>query len=411
MQRAANAIRVEREFLLLLAPAIYLFVLPIPHTTALRTIAFAVSVLLLLRTWRSAPAPSIPLKAPVAAWFALALVTLIWAIRPAYSISEIRTDILQGFLTFIIFFKATRSDRELNLWFLTLAASALVVGTFALVHFLRDLNPYSVGMHGGTLFYAGYLNTVFPALAAMAILRSGWLRIFVICLMVFLVQTAIGSTSRAVWLGFLLELAIFGVLYLKCMDVRPRVRRALVAAGIGIFVLFSAAFLYVAKEKLNLSGGPVEIIAQVGKADQRPKLWADSVMFIKERPITGAGYGRMVLGKQLVEQQNDRNHSHAHNIFLNYALQLGLLGPVVLVFLFYSIVRELWKVMKSSDNELKVLGITGISIVGGIFGQSMVEDLFVGHLAWLFWALLGMTLGYAKSKSGQLPSPTRLAPA
>jgi hypothetical protein len=40
--------KVEREFLLLLAPAIYLFILPLARTTALRSIGFGVSVLMIL---------------------------------------------------------------------------------------------------------------------------------------------------------------------------------------------------------------------------------------------------------------------------------------------------------------------------------------------------------------------------
>jgi len=322
MQRLFTAVKTERRLLLLLAPATYLFVLPLAHTTGLRSIAFGISVLLLVLTWRSSPTLTIPLKAAFAAWLTLALVTLIWAIHPEYSLGEIRTEILYGFLTFLVFFKATRSDRVLDLWFLTLIASALVVGTFALIHTLRGLNPYSVGMHGGMLYYAGYLNTIFPMLASITILRAGRLRIFMICLTVFLLLTAIGSKSRAVWVGFLLELVIFGTLYLRYMEVKHAVRKAAVVVGVGSIVLFSAAFLNVARERLNLSGGPLEIFSQAMKADQRPKLWADSLMFIKERPMTGAGFGRMVLGQELVEQQKDPNHTHAHNILLNYALQL-----------------------------------------------------------------------------------------
>src|SRR3954469_11632319 len=180
MQRIFKAVKIEPRALQLLAPAIYLFVLPLAHTTGLRSTAFGISVLLLALTWWSSPMPTIPLKASFAAWLTLALVTLIWAIDPEYSLGEIRTEIVYGFFTFLVFFKATRSERDLNLWFLTLIASALVVGTFALIHTLRGLNPYLVGMHGGTLYYAGYLNTIFPILAAIAILRPGWRRFAVI---------------------------------------------------------------------------------------------------------------------------------------------------------------------------------------------------------------------------------------
>lgn len=402
--------RIERESLLLLAPAIYLFVLPLAHTTALRSVAFGVSVLLLFWTWRAYATPPIPLKAPFAVWLAIALLSLIWAVYPKYSIGEIRSEIVYGILTFLIFFKITRSDREFNFWFVTLTVSAMLTGAFALAHFLRGLDPYHVGVYGGTLHYAAYLNTVFPMLAAFAILRTGWQRMFLVILMVFLLLTAIGSTSRAVWIGFLAELLLFGGLYLRHMGVRPHVRRTAMAASLGVFVLLSAALLYVTKEKRSLTGGPVEIIAQAIKSDRRPQLWIDSLQFIKERPVTGAGFGRMVLSEELVKQQQDRNHSHAHNIFLNYAVQLGLLGPVVLVFLFYSVVRELWGMVKSSNRDLKILGIAGTSIVGGIFIQCMIEDVFVQHMALQFWALMGMSFGYAMNKAGQIPAPAPVVP-
>ena len=200
------------------------------------------------------------------------------------------------------------------------------------------------------------------------------------------------------WVCLLLELVIFGGLYLTCMDIKPLIRRWALAATIGFFSLFSMALVYVAKEKLNLSGGPVEVIVQTAKSDLRPRLWADSIDFIRERPFTGAGFGRMVLGNELVEQQKNRNHSHAHNMVLNYALQLGLLGPIVLLFLFFSVVREFWKLVKSRDRELKILGIAGLAMVGGVLGQGMIEDIFVRHLGWMFWALVGMLLGLSANK-------------
>jgi len=393
--------KIERESLLLLAPAIYLFVLPLAHTTALRSIAFGVSALLLFWTWRAYATPPVPLKAPFAAWLVIALLSLIWAIYPEYSIGEIKAEIIYGFLSFLIFFRATRNIRELNLWIWTLAASALLVGTLSFIAFIRGSNPYDVGMHGGTLYYAGYINTILPLFFAMAILRTGLARIALLFLIVFLVLTAYGTTSRAVWICLLLELFIFGGVYIFNMDVTPLIRRWTLAATIVFCALFSMALLYVAKEKLNLSGGPIEIIVQTTKSDLRPKLWADSISFIRERPLTGAGFGRMVLGNELVEQQKNLHHTHAHNIVLNYALQLGLLGPIVLFFLFLSVVREFWKLVKSRDRELKILGIAGLATVGGVLGQGMVEDIFVRHLGWLFWALIGMTLGYASNVTRQ----------
>ena len=133
--------KIERESLLLLAPAIYLFVLPLVHVTAFRSMAFWTSVLLLLWTLRAQATPPFPLKAAFAVWLSVALLTLIWAVHPGFSIGEIKSEILYGFLAFLIFFKATRSSRELRFWEFVLSVSALATGVIALVHFLQGLDP------------------------------------------------------------------------------------------------------------------------------------------------------------------------------------------------------------------------------------------------------------------------------
>jgi O-antigen ligase len=403
--------KIERESLLLLAPAIYLFVLPLVHVTAFRSIAFWISVLFLLWTLRAQATPPFPLKAAFAVWLSVALLTLIWAVHPEFSIGEIKSEIVYGFLAFLIFFKATRSSRELRFWGFVLSVSALAIGVIALIHFLRGLDPYPAGkFYGGALSYAGYVITVLPMLVAITILRSGRRRIGMLCLVLFLLLIAFGTTNRGVWLYLLVELAVFGSLYLIRVDLHPKAKKAAIAIVVASTIVSTGTLFFAAKSRLGLVGGPTKIITGTAKADLRPQLWIDSIAWIRQRPFTGAGFGTMVLGRELQEQQKVQNHTHAHNIILNYALQLGLLGPFVLAFLFYSVVREFWKLIKSSDKELQTFGIAGIAIVSGILASGMVEDLFARQVGWLFWSLVGMTLGYARYKTGELPNATRPAP-
>lgn len=387
------------EVVFLLAPSIYLLVLPLAHTTALRSVSFAVSALLLLWTWRTYPAPFIPLKTPFAAWFIAGLLSLVSAVRPEFSIGEIKDEIIYGFLVFLIFFKATRSHRQLRIWLLVLCASSFLAGIFALVHFLRRFPPYEVGMlYGGALSYAGYMATILPTFAAITILTSGKRRAGMLCLILFLLIIAFFTTNRGVWLYVLIELVVFATFYVVYVDMQRQARKVAAAIFAVAIMATVGALLWAAKNRLGLTGGPAEIIAGTVNADLRPLLWKDSVMWIIQRPFTGAGFGTMVLGTELQAQQQNLHHTHAHNILLNYALQLGLLGPFVVIFLFYAVGREFWKLIQSSDRELLILGIAGISMVSGVLAAGMIEDLFGRHLGWLFWALVGMTLGYASNK-------------
>ena len=405
----------DRSLLLLLPAAIYLFVLPIAHTTGLRNTVFAVSVLSVLLTWRAIRLPPIPLKIPFAVWFGFALLSLTQAIRLKYSIGEIKGEIVFGFLTFLIFYRTTRSEKDLSAWFLVLATSAALISVLGFIHFYRGEDPYHVGSYGGTLHFAAYLNTVFPVFIVMALTAVGRRRALVLLIIAMLLLTAYGSTSRAVWIALVVEFAVFGGLYLARMEVKPNVRRMIVTSGLAAAVAFSGALLYVTKEKLQevhklSASGPVEIVTQAIKADRRPKLWMDTFEFIKERPLTGAGFGRMVLGPQIVAQQNDPNHSHAHNVFLNYALQLGVLGPFVILFVFGAVAKEGFRAARDPEPTLRLLGIALVAMVAGTFVQCMIEDVFVEHMALMFWTLTGVTLGYARNRATAREKPA-LQPA
>jgi O-antigen ligase len=390
--------KIERESLILFAPAAYLFILPLAHTTALRSIAFGVSILCLLWYLRSHTTPPMPLKIPFAVWFAIAVLSLIVAVYPEYSIGEIKSEIVYGILTFAIFFSLTRGHRELNLWINVLAASSLVVGTFALVQFGRGISPYEVGTYGGAVHYSTYLALVIPIFLASSLLWPGRRRVAMLGLVFFLLITAYGSKNRGFWIALIVELGIFGYIYLRSLNLNVARRKLILAIIASALIVIAVAFVTVAGERLGTEGRANEVISDTIKNDLRPKLWKDSVRWIVERPWTGAGFGRGVLSKEIQQQQGIINHAHAHNIVLNYAIQLGVLGPIVLALLVFSVVRELLKVTKSVDREIATFGIAGLAIVGGIFGvQGMIEDTFVRHLGWLFWAVIGMILGYSSN--------------
>ena len=206
----------DRAFLPLLAPAIYLLVLPLAHVTALRSTAFVISIFLLLWSLRTADMRAIPLKAPFAVWLGAALLSMIWAVHPDFSIGAIKSEIVQGFISFLIFFKLTRTSRELKFWMGTLFASGVITGVIAMIHFLRGLDPLSAGaFYGGALSNAGYATTILPFLAAATILRLDRYRVAMICVILLLLLMAYGTTNRGVWLYLLVELAVFGCL-LSC---------------------------------------------------------------------------------------------------------------------------------------------------------------------------------------------------
>jgi O-antigen ligase len=144
-------------------------------------------------------------------------------------------------------------------------------------------------------------------------------------------------------------------------------------------VAVAAALLMVSGEMLGTYGRASEVLSDTIKIDLRAKLWKDSITRAAEHPWTG--FGRGVLCKKIPQQQGLINHIHAHNIVLNYALQLGFLGPIVLGLLVFSVIRELLKITRPVDRDVGTLGVAGLAIVCGVIGvEAMIEVIFVRHL-------------------------------
>lgn len=71
---------------------------------------------------------------------------------------------------------------------------------------------------------------------------------------------------------------------------------------------------------------------------------------------------------------------------------------IVIVVLFAAIVRRLWGYYRAQDEALRIVAVTGICVITAVLLKNMVDDLFVRHNAWLFWALLGMGFGFAERR-------------
>jgi O-antigen ligase len=84
---------------------------------------------------------------------------------------------------------------------------------------------------------------------------------------------------------------------------------------------------------------------------------------------------------------------HAHNVFLNYGIEMGLPGMLALAWVFFSLLREYWRLCNAPDEKRKYLGIAGLMLIAGVVLRNQVDDMFLREQSLLFWALNGALLG------------------
>ena len=385
------------ECFLLAPPALLLFLLPFAHTTALRSIALVLTVAVAIYAWRKNPGPPVPLKIPLALWVGMAFLSLAWARNLAYSLGEIRAEIGLNIVYFLAFFALTRERRHWNVFRGALLAGLAAIAGIAAWVYARsgDLNTDSY--LGGVLSISTHLVTLFPLMLVAVFEFRGDRRSLAV---------AVLAATAAVLVGYFTfnRMFIFAVAASGLTVAVTLIRRHVPSSRrLRMFALTAAIFI---------GAGGVFFISvaqhragteQVGKTvqttvegDPRWDIWKFSLGLIRERPLTGVGFGRFA-AEDLYRARfpEERLFLHAHNLFLNYAVQMGIGGVTVLLFLIFCVVREFWKLWRCDHVQVSLIGAAGLAMVAGVLVKTQTDSLWGRHDGYLFWSLSGMMLGYA----------------
>jgi O-antigen ligase len=387
--------RIER--LLLTPPALLLFVLPFAHVTAVRSVVLALTVAAALYVWRRDPGPPVPLKLPFALWLGMALVSLLWARSPAYTLGEIRAEIVYGIVYFLAFFALTRGQWHWNVLRGALLAGLVVLSALGAWQYAStgDLNLDTV--LGGVLSISSYLVTVLPLLLVGAIEFRRDRRVLALVVAAAIAALLVGylTFNRA----FILAVDACALALAAALLWRHRSPRRLglaAAAAVALLVVSAAFFYSVAQYRAQTMPGGATVQSTM-QGDPRWKVWTYSAGLIREHPFTGTGFGLFAaidLYRIRFNQGIELANTHAHNPFLNYAVQMGAEGVAVLAFLLFCLFREFWRLWRSDHPQVRLIGAAGLAMMVGVLVKAQPDDLWGRHSGWLFWALTGMMLGY-----------------
>ena len=386
-----------------LPAVLFLVVLPLNHTMALRLIFLFLTAAVALRCYFKTGAPPLPLKLPLALWAGIALLSLTWSFDPLFSLTEIKAEIGYGMLAFFSFFVLTRDPDAWKIYLRALLAG--LAGTFVFVAIrviqLGHAPSYDDwDWQHGYVSYSTYLAMALPFLFLPLLgtmdkrLRSAaWILLPIYLWVAYL------NANRMFWVSFGLVLMIFLVgAWNKMTDVNAR-RKLLLAGLLGI-VLTGAAFLSVVQMKVSATASAGTAIATTFGKSERYIIWHYWLERIAERPLTGVGFARdlphFVYAKPA--EWPPFWFAHAHNLFLDYVLQLGIPGLMVFLFLLGAMAREFWRLYRGADKEAWMVGLAGLGLLAALISKNMTDDLFWRTDALFFWASAGILLGYGKRR-------------
>src|SRR5207244_8170749 len=129
--------------------------------------------------------------------------------------------------------------------------------------------------------------------------------------------------------------------------------------------------------------------------------WREWTGIALQRPLLGHGFGRAQVHlegerglTQSIKQREPHMASHAHNLFLDIAVQLGVLGLAIYLALLAALVREYWRLGGTAvPRPLRALGAAGFSLLIAMLAKNSTDDFMDQAVAVAFWGYAGVLLG------------------
>lgn len=384
--------------------AIYVWILPIGHTTALRNLMFFSLIFLTIwAVWKYELKPRFPVAWAWGLYAAVAVFSLFYAIDPGYSLSEIKTELIYGILAFILGATWIRNEISLNrLMVLLLLGNAFLVGyaIFQGAVIFRDMPPIPRGsLNSGFGTFSTYLVTVIPFVVAYTALhfRNHPFRWFLAILLIANLVALYYTISRAAVLALMIEIAIAAVVVAAYYASRLSQRRQLMLGGLLVLAILSLATLFNIQMARRTPAHLQNVPAAEAHQDVRiTLLWPAAIENIRTSPWSGGGFGRNAYKLRNPDvAKASPAFWHAHNVLLNKGVQMGLPGIIAFILLLATLAWTIKPTRQLMINQpaLAIYSGAGIAMIGGIITKNFTDDYFIRDNALMFWLLTGALAG------------------
>lgn len=324
------------------------------------------------------------------------LITIAWSLNPGDALQEWFRMLSFG-LFFVIAFHFLRQQNHSVIFLVRSAFFALLIFTY---YGLRQLLPLVLDyLDKGTPiiidltiassvsnknFFSEVLTLLLPFYLYGVRVEKGrwlfisWAGVFICCFWILLLQTV--SSWLAVSSGLLTVFVFAGISRSKKQAERQPIplRKKIFLTVAAIAVLASVAFLYSKSNNFSYLRKKTEMAqlylkkpdlfqttssANNNSIYERILIWKNSLLLIKEHPVTGAGLNnwKLLQAKFGIGGTNYLNtgmvhFEHPHNDFLLVWSEQGIPGIVLYVFFFFILLLQVLRLLKqSSDSDKRAL--------------------------------------------------------
>jgi O-antigen ligase len=237
----------------------------------------------------------------------------------------------------------------------------------------------------------------FPVLIYLALkLKKKLLKILVYLIIISSSVVIIALLSRGAFLAWMISILIFFIISL-IKDARIFIKPLIfVFVSITISYLFVGEFIDKAENTVQQRIESIEVDTDDASINQRLSFYAASIKIIKSSPLIGIGIGnwKLVSIKYLNNEMNEYIVAgFAHNDFLQLASEIGLIGLMCYIMIFYLIFFKLINGVIKDRNYL--INLTLLVMLVVYFIDSMLNFPIsrpISYIAMIFVLVSSMNI-------------------
>lgn len=206
---------------------------------------------------------------------------------------------------------------------------------------------------------------------------------------------AVLSGTRGIWAS-----AVFAVIFVGYLIIRryPVRKEALLPLAL-FFISLPVAALIFNSPQFKFTGTPSEravfserirsiVDTQETSNQGRIYIWKETIRSMSEHPLLGVGIGNFPVVLALNPSAIKAGAS-AHNLYLNFFAELGVLGFITTTTLIAVIMKKGWDVfMRGTDEYVRFFGLNALIYLIWILWYSMTDVAIFDERAFLLLAIL-----------------------
>lgn len=404
--------------LIALEGVVLLLAAPFLMMPELSVVATAAALLALAAVWLTSlfnrRLLSTPLDAVMLVWCITLGVGMLATADPAETLPK-ATGLILGLAVWRYVALAAHSRRHVG-WavaaMVTIGLGFSLVGVIGLqeipkIPILVQLNPFRgqslPGLAGFTVHpnqLAGLICLFLPVIISLLLApragrSSSWLRLGLGLAALWTIAILILTQSRGGWVGALAGLFILLILWAIVLP--PSSYRTVLRAGaVALALVGLGAILWIGPVELRdlwLNPPPETAVGSLVTLNYRKEIWPWAVRAVADFPYTGVGLGafrQVVFRLYPIPFTPGQDIAHAHNIFLQTALDVGLPGLVAYVALLIVAAVAGWRVARR-DVGLRAAALGLLAGLAAVHVFGLADALALGSKPGIvFWLALGV---------------------